>query len=109
MSRTIDTTQWPLSKEDREYMLSRGRESELADLDTFHASLKDPDLARVEAPAITVDQTDEPYTKWKVAELEEEIRLRNAEREDIDKIEPSSGVKADLVAALEADDTQNPA
>lgn len=50
---------------------------------------------------------DESYTSWKVAELETEIDARNEGREDDAKIS-KTGNKADLVAALEADDEANP-
>lgn len=110
MSKRIDTSAWPLSNEDRAYMLSRGREGELAELDRFHADLDNADLPRVEAPQLTddVEIVDEPYNKWKVNELNDEINARNAEREDVDKIVTAGTNKADLVAALEADDIQNP-
>lgn len=44
----------------------------------------------------------EPFSAWKVDQLREEVALRNDAREDDDQI--PDGTKAELVAALEADD-----
>lgn len=46
------------------------------------------------------------HAALKVSELREEIERRNEGREEVDWI-PSDGNKADLVAALEADDGNN--
>lgn len=46
----------------------------------------------------------EDYGAWTVAALEPEVASRNTDREDDDKVVPASGKKADLVAALVADD-----
>lgn len=51
------------------------------------------------------DTADEGYGSWKVAALKAEVDKRNANRAEGDEIDPESGKKADLVAALEADDT----
>lgn len=45
------------------------------------------------------------YEAMKVADLQAEIDRRNEGREEADLI-PSDGKKADLIAALEADDTK---
>lgn len=45
-----------------------------------------------------------PYEKWTVADLQDEIGVRNDGREEETKIKPASTLKADLIAALEADD-----
>jgi len=47
---------------------------------------------------------EEPYDNWKVAELQEEVRLRNEQRDDESKLSPASNRKEDLVTALEQDD-----
>jgi hypothetical protein len=47
---------------------------------------------------------EEGYDSLKVDELNEEIDRRNEDRGEADLIKPDSGKKADLVAALEADD-----
>lgn len=93
MSRQIDTTQWPLSKEDREYMLSRGREAELQ-------RLEDQYNADQAAADTVVEEVAEPYEKWTVAELKDEAELRQL------KVEGTA--KKDYVAALEADDANTP-
>lgn len=57
-----------------------------------------------------VDQDDDDedegddYDSWKVAELEAEVAKRNKGRDEDDLIEPESGRKADLIAALREDD-----
>lgn len=50
---------------------------------------------------------EEPYDNWKVAELRDEVRLRNEQRADDAKLTPASDRKEDLVAALEADDVNS--
>lgn len=61
-------------------------------------------------PVSTQDDTDsegdESYDDLTVARLEEEISRRNAEYDEDSQIVPASGRKADLVAALEADDEE---
>lgn len=58
----------------------------------------------------TAPDTDEgteevpPYEKWTVADLQSEVNERNKERTEETKIKPASTLKADLIAALEADD-----
>ncbi len=46
----------------------------------------------------------EGYEASKVPVLEAEVASRNTDREDDDKVVPASGKKADLIAALVADD-----
>jgi hypothetical protein len=50
------------------------------------------------------DADGQAYSDMKVADLEAEIASRNEDREEDDQIQPASGRKADLIAALEADD-----
>jgi hypothetical protein len=52
----------------------------------------------IDAPA-----AGEGYAAMKVADLRAEIERRNEGREEADRL-PSDGRKADLIAALEADD-----
>lgn len=54
----------------------------------------------------SIEESEEvpPYEEWTVDELRAEINTRNSERADEDKIHPESTLKADLIAALEADD-----
>lgn len=47
--------------------------------------------------------TEEDYSTWKVDDLKAEIAERNADREEADQVS-TEGKKADLVAALVADD-----
>lgn len=59
-----------------------------------------------ETPTVASTDTDaEPlgYGSWTVATLKGEISSRNSTRDEADRI-PADGNKADLVAALEADD-----
>jgi hypothetical protein len=55
-----------------------------------------------EPPGLEPD--DEPYQNWKASELQEEVRLRNEQRDDETRISPASNRKEDLVNALEQDD-----
>lgn len=94
MSRKIDTS-GPLNKADRDYMLSRGREMELARIDS--------------TPVDEVDEVDEadevvPYEDMTVDMLKAEIESRNAENGPDEQIAPKGKNKADLIAALEEDD-----
>lgn len=51
------------------------------------------------------DDEDEGYSDWSVKELKAEIDSRNEDRDEDDQIVPEEpGNKAELVAALEADD-----
>lgn len=57
-----------------------------------------------DAPADAPDEaTGRDYATWTVVDLKAEIAARNDGRDDAEKI-PTDGNKADLVAALEADD-----
>lgn len=53
---------------------------------------------------------DAPYPEWDVDELEAEVKLRNKSRDEEHTIVPATSgkngkvLKADLIAALEADD-----
>lgn len=67
-----------------------------------------PGEAREDNPAPEVEGDGDggvDYGSMTVAELKAEISARNDVREEADRI-PTDGVKADLVAALEADDEQ---
>lgn len=56
------------------------------------------------APPVTEESAD-GYEAHTVAELRMEIDRRNDSRDEADRI-PVSGLKADLIAALEADDSK---
>ena len=47
---------------------------------------------------------DQGYADWTAAELKDEIKARNAGRDESNQI-PAQGNKPDLIAALEADNT----
>jgi hypothetical protein len=63
------------------------------------------ELGFVESTGAKASDDDEKagYDSLKVDELKEEIERRNSDREDDAKL-PTDGKKAELVAALEADD-----
>jgi hypothetical protein len=54
-----------------------------------------------EGPA---DEEVPPYEKWKLEDLNTEVEARNADRPEGAKIKPASTLKADVIAALKADD-----
>ncbi len=58
---------------------------------------------KVPSTSKSADSDDAGYSKLKVEDLKAEIEQRNEGREDDAKVS-TEGVKADLVAALEADD-----
>lgn len=100
----------PLSDENREFLVSRGKDTLINQLDREWANIK---KAQDEAAAREMEEEVEivdapPYEEWTVTELKEEIDNRNVDRADDAKIS-SDGKKADLVAALEADDEAHPA
>lgn len=62
------------------------------------------DAGPADAPAdAPTEATGRDYATWTVVDLKAEIAARNDGRGDAEKI-PTDGNKADLVAALEADD-----
>lgn len=73
---------------------------------------KTPNTGTATRPAteVVVEYTKEDYESWSVADLEDEVKDRNKTREDDAQIVPEGSgkdgnvVKADLVAALVADD-----
>jgi hypothetical protein len=56
------------------------------------------------SPEKAAPKDDGGYSSLKVADLTAEIAKRNEGREESDRIQSGSGTKADLIAALEADD-----
>jgi hypothetical protein len=64
-----------------------------------------------EDAAVADDEEDDeaPYEAWTVAQLKEEIGRRNDAKGDDEELLSTAGVKADLVAVLEADDEANEA
>lgn len=83
MSRNVPMDK-PLSDSDRDYLLSRGMEARVAQLDE-----------RFGAPEPDDDGFDTNYEEWTVAELEDELRRRKLS---------TSGKKPDLVNRLQASD-----
>lgn len=60
---------------------------------------------RVAKPEVLADRSGEGYEALRKEELADEIEARNAGRDEDSKIVPAApGNKADLIAALEADD-----
>lgn len=65
------------------------------------AALVDKGNLEGSAPA---EDDESPYSGLKVADLKAEVEKRNTDREDDAKVSPESDKKADLIAALVADD-----
>lgn len=63
---------------------------------------RDTDFSEASSPAS--EEEEEGYESWKADELREEIDVRNKDRDEDDMIVPDGKKKADLIAALEADD-----
>lgn len=51
------------------------------------------------------EDDDAPYEAWTVAQLKDEIGRRNDAKDEGDELLSTTGVKADLVAVLEEDDS----
>lgn len=130
MAREIDLTQ-PLNEADRNYLLARGRESQVFANDAKFAGSgavpyipgfstdradgvpADPrsvppgerggvDLLEV-SESEEDDETEDNYDTWTHDALQEEIRKRNEDRDAEDRI-GVSGNKAELIARLREDD-----
>lgn len=92
MSRYVDPTK-PLSDKDREYLLARGYEDQVAAMD---ARADESDSDNLEVPVeLEVDDDLEPYEEMSLAALQDECRRREL---------PVGGTKAQLVARLEEND-----
>ena len=88
MSREIDISHpESLSDEDIAYLRARGRVNVIQMLDA--------QAKRRPAADVQVEDVDEPYEKWNVDELREELKNRGLSTE---------GNKKDLVARLEEND-----
>lgn len=91
MSRQIDLTDLSkLSVEDVQYLRDRGAPSIVNQLNEL-AKQKPAEVEPV------MEEVDEPYDKWPVEELRDELNER--------KLNPN-GKKQDLVARLQADDAK---
>lgn len=90
MSREIDLNHpESLSDEDIAYLRARGRVNVIQALDA---------AAKNKAAEPVVEEVDEPYEKWTVEELREELKNRELSQD---------GNKKDLVARLEENDAAN--
>jgi hypothetical protein len=88
MSREIDISHpESLSDEDIAYLRARGRVNVI--------QILNEEEKRRRAADTQVEEVDEPYEKWNVDELREELKNRGL---------PSDGNKKDLVARLEEND-----
>lgn len=122
MSKQIDPTQ-PLSDFDKRYLEDRLIDPAELGLETTilgevpdapEKGLTSDGTARYRAGTVptdvgqlTLDDEDEedvPYSEWTNDELRAEVRARNANRAEADLIVPTADKKAQLIAALEADD-----
>lgn len=105
MSMDVDLSKDTLTREEKIYLLTRGREQDLKAWQDGKKAAADGSLATVELTLPEDElETDEPYTQWKLAELKAEVDARNADRPDADKIKPTGSNKEALAAALEQDD-----
>lgn len=97
MSRKVDPNN--LQDGDVEYLRDRGRLHEIEDYvepePEQDDSTEDDDEGEFSYEDLTVDQ------------LKEEIALRNSEYDEDEQIVPDGTKKAELIAALEADDDSN--
>ncbi|HET6816881.1 MAG TPA: hypothetical protein VFH66_06605 [Mycobacteriales bacterium] len=97
-----DLQTWAAFTEDREAMKPTGER--VYTFETDDAKVADR-LRKVDDYGITeVDGGEGGYSKQKVADLQAEIDRRNEGRDEADQIAPEGEKKADLIAALEADD-----
>lgn len=128
MSRKIDYSK-PLSDDDKAWLIARGwgnripgneahPSSNVGPVIDPNASAEDqlknqPNTGTATGTLGAVEErpedgyTEDDYASWKVADLKAEIDERNEERDDDHQIS-SEGKKADLVAALVADDEAQP-
>lgn len=106
MSRQIDISNPEnLSDEDRKYLEDRGRGNIVAHLDYMarvQAASDSLERKRLETgkfpeptPQVVAEEVDEPYEKWTVEDLREELKNRQL---------PQGGNKSELVERLEMDD-----
>src|SRR5688572_28096011 len=93
MSREIDPSK-PLSESDRQYLLARGCEEQVASIDARQAEEDSDDL---EVPTELVVDDEEPYEDMTLAALQDECRSRQR---------PVGGTKQQLVSRLEEDDAR---
>jgi len=104
MARSIPRDR-ALTAEDRAYLHSRGLHAEVERLDEMYGSAEEEDLLE------TDDDPNErmPYSDWGYADLQEEIKLRNAgDYRAPEHVMSATGKKDDLVSRLEEDDARYP-
>ena len=108
MSRDVPRDQ-PLTDEDRDYLMARGNEALVAQIDQMYPS--DSGEEPAEADPEPGGEQVKPYEEWTVADLQAEIDARNkAALEDNPSAVAMSrtGTKAELVARLKENDAQQP-
>lgn len=88
MSMAVDETK-PLTSAERRYLLERGQDAKVDQLDEIHGVLEDEDE----------EQELPPYTAWKHKDLANEAKRRG--------LDPK-GTVATLAARLEKHDEENP-
>lgn len=98
----------PLSDDNRKFLLSRGKDPLVAELDRQYENYQFR-VEELKARGEWDDEEDEeveeapPYEQWSKSELVDEINERNNSYDDADKM-TSSGTKDELVKRLYADD-----
>lgn len=97
----------PLSDELRAFLVAKSKDTLIAELDAQWANIENAQrVAAAEREADGEDGEDAdfvPYSQWTKDELLAEIKERNTEEGRVEPL-PTTGNKADLVAALELDD-----
>lgn len=102
MARDIDFSK-PLNADDAQYVQERQwliRDALNAGLEVTYADADETDTEE----GSDTEEVVETYNDWTVQQLTDEIEARNAQLDEDSQIEPAGKKKADLVAALEADD-----
>jgi hypothetical protein len=95
MSRKVDTEDLTvLDEADLTYLETRGQ------MNIVHRVIEERKRRAREGGEPVIVEVDEPYTKWKVEDLREELKAREL---------PSEGNKQELVGRLEEHDAQQDA
>lgn len=88
----------PLSEEDRDFLMSRGQDVKVNNLDKIYANHahRARVLAEAEGEDVVVDE-DDSYSEWTVSDLRAELAVRELD---------TTGKKPELVARLEQNDAE---